>query len=119
MKNNILQGEVFLCQLEGIESEQLGERPVIIVQLNALNRTSPNVIIVPVTSKNKKELPTHYILSAEDYNFLTYPNSTVLCEGIRTISKSKLIKHLGYLKSHDLQNILNTIKNCFVEVKEG
>ena len=50
-RRTILQGEVYVCELDGIDSEQKGEKLCIVLQLDIINRTSPNVIIVPITSK--------------------------------------------------------------------
>ena len=44
-RRTILQGEVYVCELDGIDSEQRGEKLCIVLQLDIINRTSPNVII--------------------------------------------------------------------------
>ncbi|MEG1353710.1 MAG: type II toxin-antitoxin system PemK/MazF family toxin [Bacilli bacterium] len=107
MKNRtILQGEVYICDLDGIDSEQLGQKTVVIIQINLLNKTSPNVIIIPITSKKKKELPTHMTLTKEQYPFFRYDKNTVSCESIRTISKRRLGKLIGRINDKDLNEIL-------------
>lgn len=116
MEKIIEQGAIYICELNGIDSEQTGERPCLIVQLNALNNTSPNTIIVPITSKCKKALPTHYILNKDKYDYLLYKTNTVLCESIRTISKNRLNKYIGKIDEEDLTQILTSISNCFREV---
>lgn len=51
---NVFQGDIYICNLnDNIDSEQGGDRPCIIIQLDILNRTSNNVIVVPITSKIK------------------------------------------------------------------
>ena len=65
-KRTILQGEVYVCELDGIDSEQRGEKLCIVLQLDIINRTSPNVIIVPITSKHKKDMPTHLTFTIKD-----------------------------------------------------
>lgn len=116
-QRTIKQGEIYICQLDGIESEQIGERPCLIIQVNALNNTSPNVIVVPITSKRKKPLPTHYILDTTRYNYLLYKSNTVLCECIRTLSKTKVGKYIGMIDDYDLEQILLAKENCFREVE--
>lgn len=119
MKRTIRQGDIYICQLDdGIDSEQTGERPCLVIQVNALNNTSPNVIVVPITSKRKKSLPTHYILDVAKYTFLIYRTNTILCECIRTLSKTKLGKYIGSIDYYDLEEILLTKENCFREVKK-
>ena len=111
----ILQGEVYICDLDGRNSEQSGSRPCLVIQVDVLNRTSKNVIIVPITSKRKKNLPTHIELLQSDYPFLAYKVNTVLCENIRSISKYRLEKKLGVISKEDLLKILEAKEYAFIE----
>lgn len=104
LKENIKikRGDVWVADLRGnIGSEQGEVRPVVVVQNNVGNRFSPTVTIVPLTSKLKTNLPTHVLINDL---FLTSP-SIALVEQIRTIDKSRLMKHLGTLNT----NIMNKI----------
>lgn len=108
-KREIYQGQIYICELgEGVGSEQCGERPCLVIQNNILNYTSDMVIIVPITSKCKKQLPTHYILTKEKYPFLNFDYNTVLCECIRSLSKKRLGKLIGQIQNDDLDKILKT-----------
>lgn len=99
------RGEIYEADLGiGDGSEQAGIRPVLIIQNNIGNHYSPTVICVPLTSKSKKDIPTHYTISKEDYDFLTY-DSTILCEQIKTISKKRLSHKIGVLSKHDMNQI--------------
>ena len=99
------RGEVYEADLGlGDGSEQAGIRPVLIIQNNIGNHYSPTVICVPLTSKNKKDMPTHYTVKKEDYYFLTY-DSIVLCEQIKTISKKRLSHKIGMLSKDDMGKI--------------
>ncbi len=112
----ILQGEVYICNLDDSQNcEQNGRRPCLVIQVDVLNRTSKNVIIVPITSKKKKSLPTHVELLQSDYPFLDYTINTVLCENIRSISKYRLEKKLGIITKEDLQQVLKAKEYAFVE----
>ena len=84
-----------------------------IIQNNILNYTSDMVIIVPITSKCKKQLPTHYILTNDKYPFLNFTHNTVLCECIRSLSKKRLGKLIGQIQTDDLNNILKTNEYVF------
>jgi mRNA interferase MazF len=107
-KREIYQGQIYICNLGDnyIGSEQYGERPCLIIQNNILNSTSDVVIIVPITSKRKKQLPTHYVLSNAKYPFLNFIENTVLCECIRSLSKKRLGKFIGQIENDDLEQIL-------------
>lgn len=115
-KRVILQGDIYICNLKSnIGSEQDGNRPCLVIQINILNRTSNNVIVVPITSKVKKKLPTHIELYKKDYDFLYYDTNTVLCENIRSISKERLGKYIGNISKEDLERVLIAKEFSFKE----
>ena len=99
------RGEIYEADLgSGDGSEQAGIRPVLIIQNNVGNHYSPTIICVPLTSKTKKDIPTHYTITKDNYCFLTY-DSTVLCEQIKTISKKRLSHKIGTLSKHDMAQV--------------
>jgi mRNA interferase MazF len=98
--SNIKRMEIYVADLPlSGGSVQMGKRPVLIVQNDVCNLKSPNVIVVPITSKEKRwdwlhvELPTSTGIEKESY---------ALCEQILTISKECLIKKIGELKDPEL-----------------
>lgn len=68
-------------------SIQHGNRPCMVVGNNVGNKYAPILLVVPITTRKKKFLPTHLKVDKEDG--LPY-NSTLLCEQIMTISKEQL-----------------------------
>lgn len=105
MIKKIKRGEIYLAKLENEHgSEQIGVRPVLIIQNNKGNKHSPTTIVVCLSSKieNKKHLPTHYVLPY--YKGLKY-KSMVLCEQIRVIDKKKLLKKVETLSKRDMKHI--------------
>ncbi len=99
------RGEIYEADLGiGDGSEQAGVRPVLIIQNNTGNHYSPTVICVPLTSKCKKQMPTHYTLTKMEYEFLTY-DSIVLCEQIKTISKRRLSHRIGMVGKDDMKMV--------------
>lgn len=106
---NIKRGEIYYCDfgqanLRG--SEQKGKRPVLVIQNNTGNRYSPTVIVASITTKPKKQLPTHVLL--QGYNSLT-KDCTVLLEQQRTVDKSRLKEYLTCLNAHDMQEVNKAI----------
>ena len=91
------RGDIYFADLDPvIGSEQGGKRPVLLIQNDLGNRFSPTVIILPLTSRTgKKPLRTH-VPVAPPQGGITKP-SIILCEQVRTVEKSRLIKHLGTL----------------------
>lgn len=102
---NLSRGDVVLCDLNPVKgTEQKGIRPVIIVQNNRANLVSPHTIIVPLTSKIRQViLPSHVFVPAGIAGL--NQDSVILCEQIRVIDKSRIIKNLGHLDSNYLNNL--------------
>lgn len=97
-----------------IDHEQSGIRPCIVLQNDYLNQTSDNVVIVPLTSKRKKQQFFHYVLYKNDYPFFNKEENIVLSECITCISKSRLERKLGTISTKDLNEILKTKEYVFI-----
>ena len=86
--------KIYLAELgeKADSSVQGGTRPVIVLQNNAGNRSSPTVIVAPITSKlEKPHLPTHVVLGQSNLP----KQSMVLLEQVMTIDQKLLIKEYG------------------------
>jgi len=94
-KRIIRRGDVFYADLSPVVGcEQGGIRPVLIIQNDIGNRYSPTVIVVAITSKLKKELPTNVEIGCMEP---LQKNSVVLLEQIRTIDRIRLLEYIGSL----------------------
>ena len=98
----VKRGDIYIIHLTGSGSEQNGTRPVVIIQNDVGNRYSPTTVVVPLTSQNKKEMPTHVDLCPEDG---VVKPSTVLCEQPFAVDKSRLMKKLGELNTNKIEDI--------------
>lgn len=97
-------GEVYMMKFEGTGSEQAGCRPALVFQNNVGNAYSPNVIVLPLTSKLKKSnQPTHVVVPAEGTGLAR--DSMVLCENPVSVSKDKLGKYLTTLPNEYMSKI--------------
>lgn len=86
----VKRGDIFFCEFEfNVACEQGGARPVVVISNNAANKHSPVITVVPVTSKKKKDLPTHA-------HIVLKMQSTVSCEQIHSVAKERL---LGFVRS--------------------
>lgn len=85
-------------------SVQKGIRPAVIIQNNVGNIYSTTTIVVPITGKMKREIPTHHKLLRKDYNCLKC-DSTLLGEQVLTISKSQILENIGVLKEEDIKKL--------------
>ena len=103
------RGDVFYADLGmGVGSEQIGKRPVLIVQNNKGNKYSTTVIIAPITSKlSKTKIPTHYHIN--NNGFLP-EHSLVLLEQMRTIDKKRISEYLGHFDNTEMIEINKKIR---------
>lgn len=100
------RGEVFAARLEPAEgSEQAGVRPVVIVTRNAINDSSPVVVVVPLTSlrRGRQLYPSHVVLKAPDGGLRV--DSVALTEQVRAISKVRLEGSTGTLSDITMRRI--------------
>lgn len=96
---NVSRGDLVLCDLNPVRgTEQAGKRSVVVVQIDRANLASPHTIIVPLTSKIRQVLlPSHVFIPAGVGGL--NQDSVILCEQIRVIDKSRVIRILGHLDS--------------------
>lgn len=102
--------DIFLADLpkQG-GSIQYGYRPVIIIQNNKGNESSPTVIIIPLTGKVKYGQPTHVIIGTHTG---VRRISTALCEQIQTIPMDRLTRKIGELSEENDIQALHTAINA-------
>ena len=103
MPMSVKRGEIYFVDLpSAVGSEQQGCRPCVIVQNDLGNQFSPTVVVAAITSRRKKNLPTHTILP--DNCGLDIP-SVALLEQIRTIDKVRLQHYIGRLDESTMKGI--------------
>lgn len=113
-------GDVYMVEFTGVEHEQSGIRPALIFQNNVGNVHSPNVIVLPLTSKIKKtNMPTHVFLHARECGLSKH--SIVMCESPMTISKNRLENYVTtipekYLSRIAAAHILSTSSIAFLDI---
>lgn len=100
------RGDVYDARLDPTEgSEQAGTRPVIIVSRDAINASSPVVIVLPLTNAiHVKRLYPHTVLISRNEGGLSV-DSVALAGQVRAISKSRLIRHRGTLSSETISKL--------------
>ena len=108
----MIRGDIYQADLDPTQdSEQAGKRPVLIVSRDGINRSSPLVVIVPITkfTPKKKIYPSQHLVKADSKNGLTQ-NSIIKCEQIRAIAKSRLSRKWGSLSEEDLAKVATALK---------
>jgi mRNA interferase MazF len=93
----IKRGDIILCDFNPvIGTEQSGIRPAVIIQIDRANVGSPHTIVAPLTSRIRKSLlPSHVFVPIGIANLTQ--DSVILCEQIRVIDKSRIIRVIGHL----------------------
>ncbi len=98
-----LQWAVMQANLDpAIGTEQKGTRPVLVVSNEDYNQTVPNVTVLPLTSTKRRLYPSEILLlegKAEQPL-----ESIIMAHQIRTISKKRLGRLLGYLDDTKLRH---------------
>ena len=108
LNNNleIKRGSIIMVDLpKGNNSVQGGVRPAVVISNDRGNKFSPVLIVVPLTSRTKKLLPTHHTIEPSTINGLS-KTSIVLAEQIITIGKDTVRNIVGTLEEIDI-NFIN------------
>lgn len=100
------RGEVYDAALDPTpNSAQAGFRPVIIVSRDALHNAFPIVIAVPCTTQRQGRYvyPSRVVLRAPEGGLSV--DSVALCEQVRALAKSRLMRLRGALSEGSLAQI--------------
>ena len=105
MDRKIRRGDIYYTDLTlCVGSEQIGFRPVLIIQNDTGNKHSRTVIVAVITSKttSKTKIPTHCLIKKQQG---LGRDSLVLLEQVRTIDKSRLKEYIGTLDSEAMSKV--------------
>jgi mRNA interferase MazF len=104
------QGEIWQADLNPSKgSEQGGSRPVVILSGNMLNRHLPVVITAPLTTKIKGYKGNPLLKPSKSNGLKT--NSELLVFQIRSVSKDRLVKKIGNIRSDELELAIKTLND--------
>ena len=113
LNNNNLEikrGSIIMVDLPlGNGSVQGGIRPAVVISNDKGNKFSPVLIVIPLTSRTKKPIATHYNIIPSSINGLA-ATSIALCEQIITVGKDKIRNIVGALSGDDMDMINYKIK---------
>jgi mRNA interferase MazF len=99
------RGEIYWLQLAvGRGSEQAGRRPVLIVQNDIGNRSSPTTIIAAITSQSRcRRYPFHVPFTGAESGLRL--SGTVLCEQVQTVNQGRLGDLAGALNTERMWEV--------------
>ena len=96
------------------KSVQYGRRPVLIVQNDVGNEMSPTTIVAPITSRNKRGMPTHVLFGTETG---LSTESVVLCEQLVTVNTSILKDKVGQVTNAQTIREIDEALQCSLGLK--
>jgi mRNA interferase MazF len=104
------QGEIWEMYVDPIKgSEQGGRKPALIISGNMLNEHLNIVIVCPLTT-NIKGFKGNVVLNPTHENGLK-ASSEILTFHIRSVSKERLKKKLGFVSKKDIGIIKKTLND--------
>lgn len=106
----ISRGDIYMIEIkDSKDSEQSGIRPAVIIQNDTGNKYSPTTIVAFITSRHKKDLPTHVSIHCKELS----KRSTVMLEQIRTVSVKRLLRYVCTLNKQDMKRIDQALRVSF------
>lgn len=111
MKNPIKRGDLVIFDLPVVEgtSVQCGRRVCLCIQNDRGNNYSPTTIVFPLTTKSKRNLPTHMLIKKDATNNLD-KDSIVIGEQPTTVGESQFCGKIGHLTREQMREIDKIIK---------
>ena len=107
----IRRGVIYLASLAPTAGREIAKtRPVVVVSNDVGNEYAPTVTVVPVTKGNPERIyPFEVRLSKGEGNLDV--DSKAKADQIRTIDKSRLVKHIGNLAPRIMEEIEQAIRH--------
>lgn len=107
-KINIKRGQLIWVDFkERSGSCQSGKRPAVVIQNNVGNRFSTTTTVIPITTKDKNNLPVHTKLK-RSYD-IANKGDVIMAEQLTVIDKSQILKIGDVLDNADIKAIEKTM----------
>jgi mRNA interferase MazF len=109
-----LRGEIYYVAFDpAVGSEAKKARPALVLQNNRANRTSPIVIVAPITSKlGPRSYPTDVVIRAPEGGLSV--DSAAQLNLIRAVDRQRLGQRLGLVSAETMQRV-----NLAIQVSLG
>lgn len=110
----VRRGDIYMADISNV-SDESKIRPVLIVQNDKGNAHSTSFIAAVITSRKKKDLPTHVCMRSVGG---LRKESTVLCEHLVTLSKEMLREYVGTIVNTDYEPKINKALQVSLQLKK-
>lgn len=111
------QWNIFWADLNPSQgSEQAGKRPVLVVSEEAVNRATPIVTVVCLTSlkPGRSIYPTEHLLKPEDSGLRE--TSIVMAHQIRATSKARLAGKCGSINNEETREMIRNVIRLYLDL---
>ncbi len=99
------RGDVYWVNLNPTKGSEINkQRPCVIVSATPINRARNTVIVVPLSTAARPHPPI--VIEVECLG----KQVTAVCDQIRTVDKSRLVKSAGKLSISDLDNLNESLR---------
>lgn len=104
--NEPKRGDIFYVAIpNSVGHEMRNDRPGVIVSCDALNHNSGQLTVALCSKSNTREMPCHVAIQSAT-------GSTVMCEHITTVDRSRLGRYLGTCTEEEMDQINAAIGNA-------
>jgi mRNA interferase MazF len=103
------RGEVWFLNLDPTKGrEQAGNRPALVISVDAFNHGPADLVVVlPVTSK-AKGIPLHVAVTPPEGGVQQL--SFIKCEDVRSVSRSRLVERWGVVKPETMAAVEDRLR---------
>lgn len=104
-------GDVVYCEFKNTDENTVllkKKRPFVIVSNIDTTRVSPILQVVPLTTKNKKSLPTHVKIKRSNGHY-----DIAICEQIMTVETKDIEESSEWINLHNMNKIKDGIRRVF------
>ena len=99
------RGDIYWVNLEPTKGAEIKKlRPCVVVSATPINKARHTVIVVPLSTSAKERPPLVVAVNCLDKTV------TAVCDQIRAVDKSRLIKSAGQLTLEDLETLENGLR---------
>ena len=108
------RGEIWLANLDptrgsGQDAADVGTRPVLIFQNDAINKATTTVLVVPLTKDVRRAKSQFCVEILEGEGGLT-SDSVALCHQLRVLDKTRLMRKLGAISPQTISAIEGCVR---------
>lgn len=104
------RGDVIRVRLDPTEgSEQAGERPALVISTDLINRHSPIILIVPITSKKTEKVYAFDALIEPPVGGLSLRSKALLMQ-TRSLDKRRVLGYYGCLDAETMLRVEDALR---------